>query len=68
MDDPLEVVEQKYHLFVLAGYAVVVAIIVSVLHASLLELLLLWLIGVVFFGAVLSGIRKGVEPAPKFEV
>ena len=28
MDDPLEMVEQKYHLFVLAGYAVVVAIIV----------------------------------------
>jgi hypothetical protein len=68
MDDPLEMVEQKYHLFVLAGYAVVVAIIVSVLHASVLEHLVLWLIGVVFFGAVLSRIRKGVEPAPKFEV
>ena len=68
MDDPLEVVEQKYHLFVLAGYRVVVAIIVSVLHAPLLELVVIWLIGVVFFGGVLSGIRKGIEPAPKFEV
>ena len=68
MNDPLEVVEQKYHLFVLAGYGVVVAIIVSVLHAPVLERIVLWLIGVVLFGAVLSGIRKGVEPAPKFEV
>ena len=68
MKDPFEVVEEKYHLFVLAGYSVVVAIIVSVLHAPILDLVVIWLIGVVFFGAVLSGIRKGVEPAPKFEV
>lgn len=68
MHDPLEVVEEKYHLFVLAGYAVVVAIIVAVMHATALEHILLWVIGVLFFGGVLRGIRKGVEPAPKFEV
>lgn len=68
MHDPLEVVEEKYHLFVLVGYAFVVAVIVSVLHAPVLERVGLWLLGVVFFASVLSGIRKGIEPAPKFEV
>jgi hypothetical protein len=68
MHDPFEVVEEKYHLFVLAGYSFVVAVIVLVLHASVLERTGLWLLGVIFFARVLSGIRKGIEPRPKFEV
>jgi hypothetical protein len=66
--DPLEVVEYNYHLFVLAGYSFVIAVIVSVLHMRLIEHIGLWIVGVAFFGAVLSKIRKGLEPRPKFDV
>lgn len=66
--DPLATVEEKYHLVVTVGYAVIVAIIVLVLKASLLERLGLWALGLIFFAAVLRTIRKGVDAPPKFEL
>jgi hypothetical protein len=66
--DPLEIVEEKYHMVVTAGYSVIVGIIVLVLRASALERLGLWVLAVIFFATVLSGIRKGLEPPKKFDV
>jgi hypothetical protein len=66
--DAFETVEEKYHLVVTAGYSFVVAVIVLVLKAPALEKIALWVLGVLFFGAVLGGIRKGIEPKPKFEL
>jgi membrane protein implicated in regulation of membrane protease activity len=61
-------VEEKYHLVVAAGYAVVVGVIVLVLRASPFERLTLWAVGVLFFVTVLRRIRKGVDGPPHFEV
>lgn len=66
--DPLEVVEHHYHLFVVAGYAFVIAVIVAVMHAGLIEHLGLWSLGVVLFARAMNKTRKGLEPAPKFDV
>jgi hypothetical protein len=66
--DPLEVVEHNYQFFVVAGYAFVIAVIVSVLHMGIIEHLGLWLLGVVFFARAMSKTRKSLEPQPKFEV
>jgi hypothetical protein len=66
--DPLEAVEHHYHLFVVAGYALVIAVIVAVLHMGIVEHLGLWLLGVIFFATVMGKTRKGLEPQPKFEV
>ena len=66
--DPLAIVEEKYHLVVTAGYAVVVGVIVLVLRTSPFERLTLWAVGVLFFVTVLRRIRKGVDGPPHFEV
>lgn len=66
--DAFEMLEEKYHLVVTAGYSLVVAVIVLVQKAPALEKIGLWVLGVLVFGAVLGGIRKGIEPKPKFEL
>jgi membrane protein implicated in regulation of membrane protease activity len=66
--DPLIVVEEKYHLVVTAGYAIVVGVIVLVLRTSPLERICLWLLGVIFFASVLRRIRKGVDGPPHFDL
>jgi hypothetical protein len=66
--DPLEVVEHNYQSFVVAGYAFVIAVIVTVLHMGIIEHVGLWLLGVAFFATVMGRTRKGLEPQPKFDL
>jgi uncharacterized membrane protein YccC len=65
---PLEAIEHHYHLVVVAGYALVIAAIVAVMHIGLMGHIGLWLLGIAFFAMVMSKTRKGLEPQPKFEV
>jgi hypothetical protein len=66
--DLLEAIEHHYHLFVVAGYALVIAVIVAVMHVGLMGHIGLWLLGIAFFAIVMGKTRKGLEPQPKFEV
>lgn len=66
--DPLSMVEEKYHLVVTLGYAFVVAVIILVLASPLAERVTLFILGVLFFGAIMRLTRKGLETPPKFEV
>ena len=66
--DPWETVEQRYHQIVTVGYSFVIGVIALVLRMAAIERIVLWVLGVLLFSTVLRAIRKGAEPAPKFEV
>jgi hypothetical protein len=59
--------EEKYHVVVTLGYFVIVAIIIAVLRASMMERLALWVIAAIFFASVLRLIRKGIDPPKHFD-
>jgi hypothetical protein len=60
--------EEKYHVVVTVGYAIVIGVIILVLRMSVPERLALWVVGLLFFSTVLRKIRKGAEPPKQFEL
>jgi len=60
--------EEKYHLVVTVAYSFVIAVIVCVLAAPIIERLAIWIVGVILISSALWRIRKGAEPPKQFDL